>query len=179
MHTKDHYFSLRSRHQPHRIEVIFVLESPPTSGNFFYDPAGRVTEPLFSAMMKLIGYEALTKDEGLAAFARKGFFLVDATYQPVNHIKNEKKRSRSILSDVPYLIQDLKNIIGGQRLPVKIVLVKANICRLLEEPLKANGINVINDGRVIPFPSYGNQHKFQVTIRKVLAHNKVSPFEMC
>lgn len=174
MHPKSHYLNLRSKHQPYRVEVIFVLESPPARGNFFYDPTGKVTEPLFSAIMKLIGYEALTKEEGLNAFACKGFFLVDATYQPVNHIKNEKKRRQAILSDLPYLIQDLKHIIGSQRLPVKIVLVKTNICRLLEEPLKGNGINVINNGIVVPFPSHGHQNKFQVNIKKVLAQNEVS-----
>lgn len=173
MHSLSYYLNLRSNYRPQKIRVIFVLESPPVSGNFFYDPAGRVTEPLFSAMMKLIGCKPSNKNDGLVAFAREGFFLVDATYKPVNHIKSEKQRSQTILSDLPELIKDLKGISASQKHKVKIVPVKANICRLLEESLKSNRLNVINNGVVIPFPSHGHQHKFQETIRKVLEVAKI------
>ena len=36
--------NLRARHRPPRIKVVFVLESPPISGNYFYNPTGRVTK---------------------------------------------------------------------------------------------------------------------------------------
>ncbi|MGD9272114.1 MAG: hypothetical protein PVH08_13645, partial [Syntrophobacterales bacterium] len=91
---------------------------------------------------------------------------VNATYRPVNHIRNQKERNETILSDLPDLIQDLKDSIGNSR--GKIVLVKANICRLLEEPLKAAGLNVINNATIIPFPSHGNQNTFHHTIKKLL-----------
>ena len=154
------------------MKLIFVLESPPKSGVYFYDPEGRTTEPLFSAMMKIVDCEAATKQEGLAVFSHKGFFLVNATYNPVNHINNNRERNKAILSDLPELIQDLKRNIGNPR--VKIVLVKANICRLLEEPLKKAGFSVMNNGMVIPFPSHGNQNKFHQIIRKVLSKDQTA-----
>ena len=116
-------------------------------------------------MMKLIGHQPASKKDGLIAFAGKGFFLVDATYKPVNKIKNQRQRNEAILSDLPELIQDLKRTIGNRR--VKIVLVKANICRLLEEPLKTAGFKVINNGTVIPFPSHNHQPNFHKNIKKV------------
>lgn len=173
MHPKHHYIKLRAKYQPSKIKLIFVLESPPASGNYFYDPTGRTTEPLFAGLMKAIGEQPATKEEGLHAFPRKGFFLVDATYKPVNHIRNNKKRNERILQDLPKLIRDLKTTIRNKR--VKIVLVKANICRLLEEPLTAAGFNVINNETVIPFPSHGNQKKFHQTIEKLFARNKIKP----
>jgi len=166
MHPKSYYQTLRDEHQPPKIKIIFVLESPPASGKHFYDPNGSVIEPLFSAMMKLIGHQQASKADGLAAFSKKGLFLVDAIYKPVNQIENDKKRNEAILSDLPKLIQDLKNTIGNHR--VKIVLVKANICRLLEEPLKTAGFKVINNGAVIPFPSHGHQKKFHNIIQELL-----------
>ena len=36
--------NLRARYRPPRIKVVFVLESPPISGNYFYNPTGRVTK---------------------------------------------------------------------------------------------------------------------------------------
>jgi hypothetical protein len=55
MHSKSRYHKLRKKYLPDRIKLIFLLESPPASGDYFYDPAGRTTEQLFSAMMKLPG----------------------------------------------------------------------------------------------------------------------------
>ena len=175
MHSKRHYLDLRVKYQPATIKLIFILESPPTSGNFFYEPSGKVTEPLFSAMMKIIGHKASSKEDGLAAFASKGFFLVDATYRPVNQIKNQKKRNQAILSDLPDLILDVKGIIESQQDEISIVLVKANICRLLEERLMAMGMNVINHNTVIPFPSHGHQKRFHENMREVLMREMQVP----
>jgi hypothetical protein len=166
MHDKAYYIELRDKYKPSKIRVIFVLESPPISGTYFYDTDGRTSEPLFSAMMKVIGYEPASKAKGLGAFSKRGLFLVNATYRPVNHIRNQKERNEAILSDLPELIQDLERTIGKRR--TKIVLVKANICRRLEEPLKAAGLNVINNATIIPFPSHGNQNTFHQTIKKLL-----------
>ncbi len=82
--TKEYYFRLRKHYQPPKIKTVFVLESPPVSGKYFYDESGLVSEPLFSAMMKLLPIVPQTKKEGLQQFASTGHFLVDATYEPVN-----------------------------------------------------------------------------------------------
>ena len=47
-------------------KIVFVLESPPKSGLYFYKP-GAVSEPLFSAMMKdVLEIKPQTKEEGLS-----------------------------------------------------------------------------------------------------------------
>jgi hypothetical protein len=171
MHDKAYYIDLRNKYRPSKIKLTFVLESPPVSGKYFYDPKGKTSEPLFSAMMKVIGHKPATKEDGLFAFSKTGFFLVNATYSPVNHLKSMKKRNGAILADLPELIQDLKHTLGNQR--VKVVLVKANICRLLEEPLKSAGFRVINNGAVVPFPSHNHQANFQENIKKVLREAKI------
>jgi hypothetical protein len=40
-----------------------------------------------------------------------------------------------------------------------LVLIKANVCRILEPKLK-DEFRVLNDGIVIPFPSDGHQKEF-------------------
>ena len=42
-----------------------------------------------------------------------------------------------------------------------MVLIKRNVCRLLEPRLTDEGFNVLNRGRVIYFPSTGRQKEFQ------------------
>ncbi|MBW1613151.1 MAG: hypothetical protein JRJ57_04080 [Deltaproteobacteria bacterium] len=161
---KTYYLKLRDRYKPKVIKTIFILESPPASGKYFYDETGDVTEPLCTAFMRLLSYKPITKKEGLEYFVQTGHFLVDATYQPVNHLK-EKDRERVILSNYNALVEDLQSLrVVDQS---KLVLVKANIRRLLEGRLLRDGFNVINKGVIIPFPSSGQQRRFREMISKV------------
>jgi hypothetical protein len=50
--TPAEYLRFRERHLPNYTKIIFVLESPPKSGKYFYNSEGLVSEPLFGAMMK-------------------------------------------------------------------------------------------------------------------------------
>jgi hypothetical protein len=171
MHPKSHYHKLRNQYRPTHIELVFVLESPPASGKYFYDPEGATTEPLFSATMKIIGKNPATKDEGLTAFQAKGLLLMDATYQPVNEIKNQRKRNQAILKALPELIDDLNRTLPNRR--TRLVLVKANICRLLEARLPDKGFNVLNDGTILPFPSRGHQGIFHERLQQLFKEKKI------
>ena len=64
---------------------------------------------------------------------------------------------------------DLQRPVTGRRTPTEqlaagsvlpVVLVKANVCRLLEGPLRAAGFNVLNAGRATYFPAAGQQGRF-------------------
>ena len=163
--TRDEYLALRGRYEPARVELVIVAESPPASGRYFYDPTGAITEPLFSALMKKVGVSPATKDAGLRAFQNRGWVLVDATYEPVNELR-KKQRNEIILRDCPPLVADLRRLASGRAVP--IVLVKANVCRLLEPVLRQSGFEVINDGRLVYFPSSGQQGRFQAQFDAVV-----------
>lgn len=115
MHPKSHYLNLRQKYLPDKIDLIFLLESPPATGDYFYDPSGRTTEQLFTAMMKLIDCRPSSKAEGLTEFARQGRVLADATYSPVNKIKSQSQRNKAILRDLPNLIDDLRTLTASAR----------------------------------------------------------------
>jgi hypothetical protein len=73
---KTECLRFRSRHVPESTKIIFVLESPPASGRYFYNPDGAVTEPLFRAMMKdVLELAPASKEEGLSRFREQGYFL--------------------------------------------------------------------------------------------------------
>ena len=86
---REYYIKLRNKHHPSNLKLIFLLESPPVSGKYFYDVTGKTTEPLFSAMMKFLSYSPTDKKDGLEHFKSNGFFLVDATYKQVNKLKGK------------------------------------------------------------------------------------------
>jgi hypothetical protein len=158
MHGREYYLGLRARYEPDDVRMIIVAESPPVSGKYFYDPTGRPMEPLFRALIQsTLGITPIGKSEGLEAFAKAGFVLVDATYQPVNALSG-RQRDRIILDDYPILKQDLLALSGSQN--SRILLIKVNVCRLLEEKLLADGFNVVNHGTAIPFPGSGHYTEF-------------------
>jgi hypothetical protein len=154
------YLSFRNKFKPKRIRLVLIAESPQVSGKYFYDATGDVSEPLFKALIKHLGMKTLpaAKEIGLRKFQQKGWLLVDATYEPVN---KSHSRNRVIKRDYPKLRQDLVRLTKPKQASVPLVLIKANVCRILELPLRADGFNVLNNGRLVYFPSYGRQNDFR------------------
>lgn len=159
MRKKSYYLQLRNRYTPRLAKIIFVLESPPASGKYFYDTTGNIREPLFKAMMScVVGKEFKTKSDGLEAFAKAGYLLVDATYTPVNQM-SDSERNAVIVGNYNVLVTDLNNVSKNKN--AKIVLIKANVCRLLRSRLCLDNFGVLNSEKdIIPFPSNGWQNVF-------------------
>jgi len=158
MHARrSEYLSLRSKFEPATVKLVIIAESPPVSGKYFYNPAGAVSEPLFAALMSQIGFTPTSKESGLREFQHSGWVLVDATYKPVNSL-DDQERDRVIVRDYHLLRDDLAAMLPDRSIP--IVLVKSNVCRLLEHKLTEDGFNVLNNGRVVYFPSTGRQKDF-------------------
>jgi hypothetical protein len=104
--------------------------------------------------------------KGLREFAMGGYLLLDATYTPLNHPHlSSGERDRLVLADLPLLVEELRKCRGSS---TRLILVKANVCRLLDSKLTGAGFPVLNHGKSIPFPSTGQQKKFRDTVRQVL-----------
>ena len=110
-------------------------------------------------MMKLMGYIPVDKVDGLREFRDRGYVIVDASYRPVNDLGEGKSRDDRILGEYPSLLHDLKALNPDKTIP--LILVKANICKLLELPLRNDGFVVANSGILIPFPASGQQNRFR------------------
>ncbi len=162
---KEYYLLLRRDYTPERIKLIIIAESPPESGKYFYNPEGLSSEPLFSALMQQLDLSRPTKQDGLRVFQRRGWLLIDATYEPVDkHAGSRRymtisKRNAVICRDYPQLRADLERLTFDRSVP--LILIKANVCRFLEPKLVEDKFNVLNRGRDVYFPSNGRQTKFR------------------
>jgi hypothetical protein len=88
-------------------------------------------------------------------------------YTPVNRLPN---RDQVITGDYPTLLQGLDELTPDRSVP--LVLIKANVCSLLETKLSQNGFTVLNDKRKACFPACGWQNVFQKQLREILdGHN--------
>ncbi|CCE03188.1 hypothetical protein BRAS3809_7040004 [Bradyrhizobium sp. STM 3809] len=94
--------------------------------------------------------------------------LVDATCQQVDKLPKDAGQDRDTLiaGDYPLLIEDLSSLLSDRRVP--LILIKANVCRLLEPRLTKDGFKVINAGRLVYFPSTGQQKKFEQQFAEIL-----------
>jgi hypothetical protein len=161
------YLSLRREFEPTTVTLVIVAESPPASGKYFYDPDGKVSEPLFNGLMKQLGIQPKTKFEGLRKFQSRGWVLVDATYEPVNE-RDNPGRDLVIARDFQELRGDLKRLLARRWSEIPLILIKANVCKLLEPKLKEDGFNVLNKCRGVYFPSNGHQRDFDRQFREIV-----------
>jgi hypothetical protein len=137
------------------VRLVVVAESP-----YLYNPAGRNNEWLFTALMKQLGQMPKTKEEGLRELQRRGWVLLEATYEPVEWLGQQvNKRNAIIERDYPMLVTALEELSPDRN--AAIILIKANVCKLLDWRLTRDGFNVLNKGISVPFPSHGQQSKFQ------------------
>jgi hypothetical protein len=162
---REEYLALRRPYEPESASLVIVAESPPASGKYFYNSAGSSSEPLFAALMKQLQYSPESKESGLREFQRRGWILVDATYEPVDKLTTG--RDEVVVRDYHLLRDDLGKFANDRLTP--LILIKANVCRLLEPRLLEDGFNVLNRQRVIYFPSSGQQTKFHQQFSAVLA----------
>ncbi len=165
------YISLRNLYLPQNIEVVFVLESPPLGHGYFYNPGGRVSEVLFRAYMKLLNINPSTKEEGLIELKKRGWLLINPIYQTVNKLP-DKQADELILQNYKSFLLDLQELTKSNR-SVPIILVKSNILRLLEKPLISDRFNVINNGKLIPFPLHYHAERFHKDVMELLLKSGV------
>jgi len=86
---------LRARYQPRDVRVLFVGESPPAGGTFFYAANSKLYAATRSAFFAAVS--ELLNEPFLESFAALGCYLDDLCLRPVNHLKLsilDQKRER-------------------------------------------------------------------------------------
>jgi hypothetical protein len=115
--------------------------------------------------MKQLRLSPVTKEEGLRGFQQSGWVLVDATYAPINKL-NRSNRDSVIGGHYPLLRDDLATLMSDRS--ISIILIKENVCRILEPKLREDGFNVLNRGHLVYFPSSGRQKDFHGQFSAIL-----------
>ena len=98
-----------------RIKVLFVGESPPKSGRFFYNRNSVLYYATFRAFSRVF---RITEPEFLEFFQKSGCYLYDVLKTPGEKIK---KVNKSTLNQAK---EDLKNFIRNTRPDVVIIVHK-------------------------------------------------------
>jgi hypothetical protein len=119
---------LRRRYLPLRVRVLFVGESPPSSGRFFYNEDSGLYRAVRDTLLRAI--PSLRDVDFLPAFHDLGCYLVDLCGEPVDHLKR-KQRTYACQEGEAHLQRTI------QRLKPEIIVtvvrsIAPNVRRVLE-----------------------------------------------
>lgn len=166
------------RYKPATIRVLFIAEAPPAFrvNRLFYFEDLSEGDTLFLEMMKTLyglavgftqngfspGSSAAgirsRKSELLARFMREGYFLIDASEDPMPDRASSSQKMALLRASVPRLLFRLKEF--GVQKSTPIVLIGGVTHSVCAQPLLNAGFNLINDA-MIDHPARGGQIRFR------------------
>jgi hypothetical protein len=142
---------VRADYRPQRILTLFVGESAPHSGKFFY--LGNT--PLKRYMQQALGLDGV--DDFLDCFKAMGWYLDDLVLTPIDHIENRAERMAMWKAAQPSLAKRIKEYRPQAILPFVsgiVPVVKAVAGSVPVYPM--------------PFPGHGHQRRFLEEMRRIL-----------
>jgi hypothetical protein len=143
---------LRKSFRPGLITTLFVGESAPASGRFFYGG----DSSLFYAMKREFG----NQETFLEDFKDKGFYLDDLVLTPVNKLeRHERLRQRQ--EAVPTLAKRLV-----EYKPKAVVVVMRAILPAVWKAMRMAGISY--EPFCVPHPAFGNWTRFSNAMKEII-----------
>jgi hypothetical protein len=148
--------ALRASYRPDRITTLFVGESAPINGTFFYDGHNSMLRYMQRAV------EAVLPGEGdfLDRFRDHGWYLDDLVLTPVNHLDRAGRFAawNSARNSLVARIADYQ--------PLAIVALLSCIKEIVAEAaIKAGSTAIVFS---VPFPGMGNQNKFHAAMQSIV-----------
>ena len=156
--TRPHNWEyLRANYRPDNIRVLFIGESPPASGKFFY----RENSTLYYATKEAFN----NPSSFLIKFQNWGFFLDDLVPFPINRLDDLKRKAERL----GHQDELAARLIKFQ--PLAVVTVMKGIKSHVDTAIELAGLSVIN--YALPFP-WSEQYRIQYVneLRKLLPEFK-------
>jgi hypothetical protein len=142
--------AIRARYRPERITTLFMGESAPASGKFFYHG-----DTAMMRNMKRVLKEAELYKEGdfFEWLQRQGWFLDDLVLTPVNAMDRLDRLAKCEAS-VPHLADRLR-----EYHPQAVVTLMKGIKPYVDAAMAVAGCTVPH--HALPFPGQGRQGQFR------------------
>ena len=183
--TKAAFAEATIRYKPATVRILFIAEAPPAFrfNRLFYFEDLQDGDTLFLEMMKTLYGSAVgftengfspgssaqrirsRKSELLARFMREGYFLIDASEEPMPDRASSSQKLALLRASVPRLIVRLKEFAVDKNTP--IVLIGGVTYSACAQSLMNLGFNVINEA-MIDHPARGGQVRFRQKLRLTL-----------
>jgi hypothetical protein len=139
--------ALRASWRPAQITTLFVGESAPASGEFFYDGNNSMVRYMSRAL-------SVPEDQLLDRFKAYGWYLDDLVLHPINRMTQAERRAAWVAST-----PSLRDRVAGYR-PSAIVTLLKGMEKVVESA--ASGSGHICPVYAVSFPGMGQQARFQM-----------------
>lgn len=154
----------RERYRPQRVKVLFVAESPPSSGKFFYFGENNLLSHLRSAVRESLKDDAsfsLKEDASFLNWLKEyGWFLDDLVVKPIDNV-SAAQRERECREARPDLASRIRRY-----QPSAIVTILLRIRDHVEiAACRADSKACLY---FVPFPGHGNQKEFRADMARIL-----------
>jgi hypothetical protein len=153
---------LRRSYRPKRVRLLFVGESPPASGRFFYQADSGLYRAIRRTFMR--AFPEIRKEDFLATFRDLGCYLIDLCSEPVDDLE-VKQRKRICGTGESHLARTIRRL-----QPETIVTLVLAIAPNVEHAIKISKWK----GRHIQLPYPGrwkrNRIAFDRALRPFLQH---------
>jgi len=139
-----------ARYRPDAVELLLVAEAPPKGlDRYFYFEDVSDHDSLFRHVVQAVLAVEPSRSQKpvqLQRLADRGVFLIDLKPDP-------KLDGETLEAYVPALVARAVEL-----RPRHVVTIKANVYDLTQKPLRAAGLDVVDER--IPFPGTGQQRRF-------------------
>jgi hypothetical protein len=154
----SNFENLRRSYRPDRITTLFVGESAPHGGTFFYNQDSGLFREIRNAFK---GKAVFLED-----FKKNGFYLDDLVLDPVNHLANRQRRSlcKEAVSSFAKRLRDYK--------PEAVVALLCSIKPMVLEAMQEAGLSY--QPFCTPYPGFGNQPRFQKAMAEIIPNLPVA-----
>jgi hypothetical protein len=154
--------TLRKSYKPDQIKLLFIGESPPQSGNFFYDK-GSLTSFTLRAFEKVFDRVFSDTHSFLFFFRSSGCYLEDICLEPVDKLP-PKERTLMLKDSIEYFSGRLK-----EYHPEAIVIVLKGIESHVKTALRKAEISC--PIYTLPFPGFGRQKNYINKLCEILQNH--------
>ena len=153
--------TLRRKHRPSDIRVLFVGESPPAGGTFFYAANSNLFRAMASVFAEVFGRQVPTGAGFLEFFERAGCYLDDLCLEHVNRMSApDRRRARKA---------------GEKSLAARLVAYKPSVVVAVPMSVRPHVERAVAQAcpaRVpvnsVPFPAMGHQQRFATELGALL-----------
>ena len=153
---------LRQRYRPALVQLLFIGESPPASGRFFYQQDSGLYRAIRDAFRAVD--PSITDECFLAVFQAQGCYLIDTCATPVDHLDARSRRAacRANQAFLSHKILELE--------PVGIVTLLRSIQPIVRRAVeRADWRGPMLE---VPYPGRWARHR-EVFLRALVPHLRV------
>jgi hypothetical protein len=147
---------LRKRYRPAHVRLLFVGESPPASGRFFYQADSGLYRAIRDAFVD--AYPNVGEGDFLKAFQKLGCYLVNLCGKPVDRVGRDRRKRACVKGEVR-----LARILRQLRPEIVITVVRSIVENVTRSERRANW-----KGRRIELPYPGRWHHYRAAFLETL-----------